>query len=162
IDRFVYTAGDGNDTIKGYESKRDIIDLGKVNYTLARQGTSDVLLTAGSGSILLKGAYGKVLKINDRNGTTKNVKTTGLGWASSSSGASSAKSSSSAYLLEYSAEAYVSEASWSMDSAVDSIRAEKETAVLSPGTTGSVQDSTSLLYADTSGSLDRTGEEWKE
>ena len=148
VDKFMYCEGDGNDTITGFESNKDIIDLYHVNYSFSRQG-SDILMSLDSGSVLLKGAYGTTIKFCDRYGVSKDFSTASL-------------SSSSAYLLEPSEVSYVSEASWSMDSAVDSVRAEKETAVLSPGTTGSVQDSTSLLYADTSGSLDRTGEEWKE
>ena len=126
IDRFVYAAGDGNDTIgyHGYESNKDIIDLSGVDYTVSRTGYSDVLITAGTGSILLESAVGATIKINDRYGNFQYIDTNNLPHSYSSF----MLASSSAALAEDTGASYVAPETWSLDSSVDSIRAEREAA----------------------------------
>ena len=74
-DLFLYYNGDGNDTIKDFESNKDIIRIFNADYKWSRVGkTSDVKLTIGKGSILMKGAWKKTAKITDRYGKSRSVK----------------------------------------------------------------------------------------
>lgn len=59
----VYTAGDGNDTIRGVTTG-DVIDLGQNAYSTVKSG-NDIKIFVGEGSILLKNAVGQNFEIKD-------------------------------------------------------------------------------------------------
>ena len=61
-DRFIYTAGDGNDFIKNF-SAADTLRIVNGKYLTVQSG-SDVIVSVGSGSITLKDALGKHLNID--------------------------------------------------------------------------------------------------
>lgn len=127
-DRFVYYKGDGKDIIANFESNKDIIDLRNVNYSWKKSGSSDILMTLGSGSILLKDAYGKQIKINDRYGNDVKIFTntaTADGFLSDDDDASSEQmSAGESRLLAYDGS-YVTASQWSLDTTIDSVKASK-------------------------------------
>jgi Ca2+-binding RTX toxin-like protein len=63
-DVFVYTAGDGNDSIISYQSN-DVISIasGTANYTV--NANNDIVLTVGTGKIILENAGGRKLNYYD-------------------------------------------------------------------------------------------------
>lgn len=74
-DTFYYANGDGNDVINGYESNKDIIQIGSGSISKTTAYGSDVTFTVGKGSIKVVGGAGKTFRIKDAKGkiTTKRV-----------------------------------------------------------------------------------------
>ena len=67
----VYTAGDGNDTIRGVTTG-DVFDLGQNAYSTLKSG-NDVKIIVGAGSLLLKNAVGQNFEIKDLSSSQTEV-----------------------------------------------------------------------------------------
>ena len=63
---FVYSSGDGNDTIVDFQKGKDKVKIAGGDYTAAASG-NDVVITVGSGTITLKDAAGGKVTILDKN-----------------------------------------------------------------------------------------------
>ena len=68
---FVYTAGDGNDTVFGV-GYGDVFDLGGSTYSTVQSG-NDIKIIVGEGSILAKNAVGQNFTIQNLSATTESL-----------------------------------------------------------------------------------------
>jgi Ca2+-binding RTX toxin-like protein len=68
-DTFVYAAGSGNTTIKGYEESQDTIEISGGTITGTSLANHDVVFTVGSGSVTVENGSGKTISIKDSRGS---------------------------------------------------------------------------------------------
>ena len=69
-DTFVYASGDGKDTIYNYTSYIDTIKISKGTISKATVNGKNVVLSIGSGSLIVQNAKGKDINITDSSGET--------------------------------------------------------------------------------------------
>ena len=94
-----YTSGDGNDTIYGLASN-DTVQISGTTYSTVASG-SDIIITAGSSSIVAKYALGSNFKISGTANSSQDTVTTGLSVNNSVLTASSSFTGSAIYLSNY-------------------------------------------------------------
>ena len=71
VDTFRFYGDEGNDTVIGYQSTKDIISLGSNTYGELKSATvngNDVILSVGDGTLTIKDGKEKIIRITDGNG----------------------------------------------------------------------------------------------
>ena len=70
-DTFFYANGGGKDTIKDYQAGQDTLQItsGSVSKTAIAKNNKDLVITVGKGTITLKNAAGKAIRMKDTRGS---------------------------------------------------------------------------------------------